>query len=1110
MAQYPQGVSTFIPDYQAYQPDFNFTANVLQLKQTQYDQNWNRLNNIYGQLLNAPLTHEESVKRRDNTLNRINFDLQRITGLDLSLEQNVQQATQLFRPLYEDQNLMKDMVFTKNAGFERALGEGKRISTDKDVHSQYWDDGLRAIDYRVQEFKETPYDQLTSFGDVKYTPYVNVEMKAMELATKMNYKMKKTTPQGDWIITQKNGDILIPTLQSVFYSALGNDPDVRAMYATQAYLDRKDTIVNTKDNPEFGGSAELAEKAYLNKALTMLQKQTDFTRTSLVNEQKTNQNMIDKLEESIAKGTDTETTQATLEQYKDANAKIEDMLKQNTNDRNLITSNINKTLTTTGGSKLDLKDINQLRSRVDAVMASTFMQADLDKAASDFSKLDTELSYDPNPFAVQRQKFQYDSSLISQRAAAQKDVAYYKYLLDMNKLDTKNKLESGLYEKDPQTGELKMIPELAEVQAVNDILAKTGQMDPKKVNNTISQLYKTDAEGAKTQVLNILDELNKEGVISNSEMLEVLGGNKDFAGFNMKPFYNWLKENGKKPKDTKLDPKIQSMLIEEGMYTTQVEKEMMIEGDAGGDEAQAKLISAARGSLDDVSPEYINDLTKRMLTLIEKKKDLPAVKNNTNIDRLVSSSQTLDDYADYRRVYQKAKKAAATEVKNRLEADGFQYAEYLFGPGYEMVSTPEEFMRNIAANDPDQIITYDGMSWGGYWNTIAASTTAGAGIGASAFGAGAVPGAVLGGLGAAVIYPIVGGIEAAWNYFSGDDPSNVELMNANSSSWGSQYSLGEEYQAMVDLYDEYVENSLLTSPIPGLHHKISNEELGYWDKFKNSGVGQWLGFQEQGTGFYTANGAGITVDPGVRSPTWNHFLEIKKALKDVRLDDVSGKNGYVTFTGVNTPADDAGDFATNKEIFNAIYSDFIPRASKKGEGLGRFQVAMSPLAGEDVGNGAIVFRLPEEYMKKWAPDSNGEKVEGLTQEVYQDILANGITVITSADKLQGVSIYRNSYKTAEQLRIEAAGGEGVTYNDPRFPGYSLNFKTNPLAPNTLSVTQTYMQYDPVSKQMVQQESVRNLSNMGTNIRDFRNRYFTDFARQNSAAQNNERRQYERE
>lgn len=1114
MAQYPQGVSTFIPDYQAYQPDFNFTANVLQLKQTQYDQNWNRLNNIYGQLLNAPLTNEESVKKRDNTLNRINFDLQRITGLDLSLDQNVQQATQLFRPLYEDQNLMKDMAWTKNTSFEKALGEGKRISTDKDVHSQYWDDGLRAIDYKIQEFKDTPYDQLTSFGDVKYTPYVNVEMKAMELATKMNYKMKKTTPQGDWMITQKNGDILVPTLQSVFYSALGNDPDIRAMYATQAYLDRKDTIANTKDNPEFGGNVELAEKAYLNKALTMLQKQTDLTRSSLVNEQKTNQNIIDKLEESIAKGTDTETTQAKLEQYKDANAKIDEMLKQNSNDRSLITSNINKTLTTTGGSKLDLKDINQLRSRVDAVMASTFLQADLDKAASDFSKLDTELSYEPNPFSVQRQKFQYDSSLISQRAAAQKDVAYFKYMLEMDKLDTKNKLESGLYEKDPQTGEVKMIPELAEVQAVSDIKAKTGNMDPKKIMNTVGQIYKNDAEGAKTLVLNILDELNKEGVVSNSEMLEVLGGNKEFTGFNMNPFYDWLKENGKKPKGTKLDPKIQNMIANEAMYTTKLEKEMMIKGDAGGDEAQAKLLSAYKGSLDNVSPEYINDLTKRMLALVEKKKDLPGIKNNTNIDRLVSSSQTLDDYADYKKVYKKAKKEAAREIKNRLEADGFTYAAYLFGPGYEMVATPEEFMRNIAANEPDQILTSDGMSWGGWANSIMAGATAGGALGAiPTLGAGFVPGAALGGLGAAILYPAVGGVEMAWNYFSGKDPNTVELANANSSTWGIEYTLGEEYQAMVDLYDEYVDNSLLTSPVPVLHHNISNEEeLGYFDKFKNSGVGQWLGFQEKGTGNYTANGAGITIDPGVRSPTWNHFLEIKNALKNVPLDDVSGNNGYVTFTGVNSTPDDKdfkGTIKDNKEIFYAIYNDFIPKASKKGEGLGRFQVAVSPLAGEDVGNGAIVFRLPEEYMKKWAPDSNGEKVEGLSQEVYQDILSNGLTVITDATKLQGISIYRNSYKTPEQLRIENARGEGVTYNDPRYPGYSLNFKTNPLTPNTLSVTQTYMQYDPVSKQMLQQESVTNLSNMGTNIRNFRNRYFTDFAKQNSEKQNDKRRQYER-
>ena len=68
MAQYPQGVNTFIPDYQPYEPDLNFTANVLQLKQTQYDQNWNRLNSMYGQLLNAPLTHDPHFNSHTQTL----------------------------------------------------------------------------------------------------------------------------------------------------------------------------------------------------------------------------------------------------------------------------------------------------------------------------------------------------------------------------------------------------------------------------------------------------------------------------------------------------------------------------------------------------------------------------------------------------------------------------------------------------------------------------------------------------------------------------------------------------------------------------------------------------------------------------------------------------------------------------------------------------------------------------------------------------------------------------------------------------------------------------------------------------------------------------------
>ena len=57
MPRYPQGVTSFIPSYQAYQPDFTMMGKMLSIRQNQYDQNWKRLNDVYGSLLYADTTH---------------------------------------------------------------------------------------------------------------------------------------------------------------------------------------------------------------------------------------------------------------------------------------------------------------------------------------------------------------------------------------------------------------------------------------------------------------------------------------------------------------------------------------------------------------------------------------------------------------------------------------------------------------------------------------------------------------------------------------------------------------------------------------------------------------------------------------------------------------------------------------------------------------------------------------------------------------------------------------------------------------------------------------------------------------------------------------------
>ena len=102
MATYLQGVTDYIPQYQPFQPDFNFFAGVIQKKQDQYDKNWSKLNTVYGKFLNAPLTREDNIKNRDQYFKQSVAAIQKITSMDLSLDQNVQQALQVFSPLSDE------------------------------------------------------------------------------------------------------------------------------------------------------------------------------------------------------------------------------------------------------------------------------------------------------------------------------------------------------------------------------------------------------------------------------------------------------------------------------------------------------------------------------------------------------------------------------------------------------------------------------------------------------------------------------------------------------------------------------------------------------------------------------------------------------------------------------------------------------------------------------------------------------------------------------------------------------------------------------------------------------------------------------------------------
>lgn len=413
MGTYLQGVQSIIPSIQPHDNGLNMVANLLQLKQSQYDSNYKQLNKMYGQFYYADLTREDNIKRRDATVQQIDLDLKRIAGLDLSLEQNVQQASQIFKPFYEDGALMKDMAWTKNFNNTLGTAEGLLKSDDEKARKQYWDDGIRELQYRREEFKNAAPEEAMGFGDVVYTPYVNVAERTRKLAKEAGLSYEKTSlsPDGKWIMKNKNGQLIIEPLSNLFEAELGKDPAIQAVYKTQAYLNRKDFAKSEAE--KYGGEAQ-AEMEYMRDAYGKMKKITENRHADKQANAKAYDARIADIQKQIKEQGSDPLLERDLAQYQEAKKVNDDILAKLDEQLNQFNSSYSSSgNTSTGEFKNPYKDVNQLRNVVDGNMANMLMNEDLMSAATTLAYTDAKEDFKENPYAVLDVKHAHQMSEIN-------------------------------------------------------------------------------------------------------------------------------------------------------------------------------------------------------------------------------------------------------------------------------------------------------------------------------------------------------------------------------------------------------------------------------------------------------------------------------------------------------------------------------------------------------------------------------------------------------------------------------------------------------------------------------------------------------------------------
>ena len=264
MSTYLSNSPTFLPTIQPFQPDMQLYAGTLEMKQTKFDAASKQISNLYGSLLNSPLTRDQNVKTRDDFFKTIDYEIKKVANLDLSLQENVNQATQLFTSLYDDKNLVKDMMWTKNLRNQMERGENFRNCFDPDkCGGEFWQGGLDVLNYRAQEFKNLSNEDAMNFSDVRYVPYVNIEKEARKIINEKGFEplTQEQILGNGYIVSTTNGpDVAGGPLMQLFAESFKNDPKLQDYYRAAAYLERKNWVASNADQY---GSPEAAEQVYI-------------------------------------------------------------------------------------------------------------------------------------------------------------------------------------------------------------------------------------------------------------------------------------------------------------------------------------------------------------------------------------------------------------------------------------------------------------------------------------------------------------------------------------------------------------------------------------------------------------------------------------------------------------------------------------------------------------------------------------------------------------------------------------------------------------------------------------------------------------------------------
>jgi len=279
MATYIKGADTYLPDIKPFTPDYKFLSAVLETRTDKYDANFKATNDLYNKVVYADLSREDNKTKRDQYAETIAQAIEKISGMDLSLQQNADNARSVFAPFYEDDLIVKDIVYTsayrkEMAHAQRLLDQGTEVAADR-----YSERGKRSLQYQLDDFINADANKALNMKLPNYVQNVNLYKMSEKILGEMDpplkMKMDQFSEDGNYIITNQNGSLVTGAALQILQQTLMKDPRVQAAYADDAFVASRDFAANGMQAGAFQ-TVEEGQNAWAAETINRINQRNDL------------------------------------------------------------------------------------------------------------------------------------------------------------------------------------------------------------------------------------------------------------------------------------------------------------------------------------------------------------------------------------------------------------------------------------------------------------------------------------------------------------------------------------------------------------------------------------------------------------------------------------------------------------------------------------------------------------------------------------------------------------------------------------------------------------------------------------------------------------------